>query len=326
MKNLSIVVPCYNEEESLPKTNRELLKLLDNMNINGKIGKDSNICYVDDGSCDSTWSLIEQYSKEDERVTGIKLSRNFGHQNALLAGLFSVDSDFVVSIDADLQDDIHAIVTMLDKVDQGAEIVYGVRDDRTSDSCFKRLTAEFFYKIMQKMGVELIYNCADYRMMSRRSIAALKGFREVNLFLRGIVPLLGFKSASVYYKRQRRLAGTSKYNLRKMLALALNGITSTSIMPLRLVALTGIAVFFLAFILSLGVLFLRFATNRAIPGWASTLLPLCFLGGMQIISIGILGEYMGKLFTEIKARPRYIIAEKCGKKFEMENFYGCCSN
>jgi glycosyltransferase involved in cell wall biosynthesis len=310
MIRLGIVVPCYNEEEVLSEANSYLLELLDRLVSEGKVGSDSMIYYVDDGSTDATWLLIESLIQESSRVAGIKLSRNQGHQNALIAGLFTAEGDVLVSIDADLQDDVNTIEKMLDAHYQGAEIVYGVRDDRESDTVFKRLTAQGYYRLIEFLGVEVVYNHADYRLLSRKAINSLKNFREINLFLRGIVPLIGLRSAIVYYKRGERFAGESKYPLKKMLAFALEGITSFSIVPLRIITIVGLLIFSISMLMSLYILLVKLFGDTALPGWASTVLPVYLLGGVQIFFLGIIGEYLGKIYTEVKRRPRYII-EKC---------------
>ena len=307
MISLGILVPCYNEEEVLEETTSQLLKLLARLQAAGKVEAGSGIYYIDDGSTDGTWHLIESLSEQHAGVEGIKLSRNTGHQNALLAGLFTVNSDVLVSLDADLQDDIDAIEKMLVEYDHGAEIVYGVRENRGSDTTFKRTTAQCFYRIMQIMGVGVVSNHADFRLLGRRAVEALKDFEEVNLFLRGIIPLIGFRSATVQYKRNPRFAGQSKYSLGKMIAFALEGITSFTIFPLRLITVAGFLVFMLSMLMGLYVLFIKLATNAAVPGWASTVLPIYILGGIQIFFIGILGEYTGKMYKEVKRRPRYVI-------------------
>ena len=304
---LGIVVPCFNETEVLPETTRRLTAVLDGMIATGRVTRDSQIVYVDDGSGDETWNLIEDLARADARVGGIKLSRNRGHQNALLAGLFTVDADVLISVDADLQDDIEVMSEMLQSFTQGAQVVYGVRKDRTSDGFFKRATAQGFYRAIRALGVESVYNHADFRLMSREAVAALKKFGEVNLFLRGIVPLLGFRSAVVHYSRSERFAGVSKYPLRKMLALALDGVTSFSVVPLRFITAVGFLVFLASCGMGLWTLWVRLFTDHAVPGWTSTLLPIYFLGGIQILCIGILGEYLGKVYQETKGRPRFII-------------------
>ena len=313
MKELSIVVPCFNEEAVLIHTNEILLGLLQNLITTKKVAQSSCIYYVDDGSADGTWNFIQACAQQSESVAGIKLSGNCGHQNALLAGLFNVPGDLVVSIDADLQDDIAAIGAMVDLSAQGADIVYGVRDDRAVDTFFKQYTAKIFYRLLGLFGGKIVQNHADFRLMSRRAIDGLKQFGEVNLFLRGIVPLLGFKSSIVYYKRGMRLAGESKYPFRKMLSFAWEGITSISIAPLRFITATGAVIFTLTMLMSLFVVGVRLFTDRAIAGWASTVLPIYFLGGIQLLAIGVLGEYLGKIYKEVKARPRFLIEAWCGK-------------
>ena len=308
-KTLALVVPCYNEQEVLPETCRRMVALLGELAEAGKIAAGSRIYFIDDGSRDATWPLIESFALGNLPVVGIKLSRNRGHQNALLAGLFTAEGDMIVSIDADLQDDIDAVREMVDKYLEGCDVVYGVRKRRGTDSFFKRFTAETFYRLLAFLGAQTIYNHADYRLLSRRAVEALKDFREVNLFLRGIIPLIGFESAVVYYDRNVRFAGESKYPLRKMIALALDAVTSFSVVPLRLITLLGFVVFFLTACMSVFVLWVRFFTDWAIPGWTSTLLPIYLLGGIQILCLGVIGEYLGKLYAESKARPRYLIEQ-----------------
>ena len=304
---LAIVVPCFNEEEVLPETARRLGRLLERLRQAGRITAESRVTFIDDGSRDGTWQLIECLSRDDERLGGIKLSRNRGHQNALLAGLFTTDGDVIVSVDADLQDDLDVIEEMLEQHTRGMEVVYGVRNDRSSDGVFKRATALGFYRMIRALGVESVYNHADFRLLSRRAVNALKDFREVNLFLRGIVPLIGFKSSVVYYTRTERLAGVSKYPFRKMFALAMDAVTSFSVVPLRLISALGVLVFLFSIGMGLWTLGVRLFTDRAVPGWTSTLLPIYLLGGLQILCVGILGEYLGKVYQETKRRPRYII-------------------
>ncbi len=304
---LAIVIPCYNEEDVLPETCHRMVALVGELADQGKISHDSTVYFVDDGSWDQTWTLIEQFATNDRHVAGIKLSRNRGHQNALIAGLFSAKGDAVVSIDADLQDDIGAIREMVDRFRTGAEIVYGVRNQRDGDSLFKRKTAAGFYGLIRSLGAELIHNHADYRLMSCRAVESLKQYREVNLYLRGIIPLLGFRSEIVYYNRAKRFAGQSKYPLRKMVALAVEAITSFSMVPLRLITFLGFAVFISTMLISLWALWVRFFSNSAVPGWTSVVLPIYFLGGVQIFCIGVLGEYLGKIYAEVKRRPRYLI-------------------
>lgn len=304
---LAIVVPCYNEEEVLPETNRRLLQLLARLHLEGLISGRSSICYVDDGSRDGTWALIEKLGLADGRVHGLKLSRNRGHQVALLSGLMTVEGDALVSIDADLQDDENVIEQMVREYLDGAEIVYGVRDSRATDSLFKRRTATWYYSLMRKMGVDLVYNHADFRLMGRRSIEALRQFGEVNMFLRGMVPLIGYRTATVKYDRSERLAGVSKYPLSKMLAFAIEGVTSFSIVPLRFITWVGFAISLFSFAMTIFVIYGTLVMKAAVPGWASTVVPVYFLGGIQLLSIGILGEYVAKIYLETKARPKFFI-------------------
>ncbi len=304
---LGIVVPCYNEEEVLPETNRRLLDLLNHLQQSDLVTADSALYFVDDGSKDRTWEIIESLAAADTRVHGIKLSRNRGHQNALLAGLFGAEGDAVVTVDADLQDDITVIEEMVQRFSAGCKIVYGVRKSRSADTAFKRSSAGMYYQFLAWMGVDIVYNHADFRLMSRRAIDCLGQYSEVNLFLRGIIPLLGFPTATVYYDRSERFAGVSKYPLRRMLALAIDGITSFSVMPLRFIAFLGLLVCLFSIAMIGWVLYERLFTNAAIPGWASSVLPIYFLGGIQLLSIGILGEYIAKIYLETKHRPRYFI-------------------
>jgi glycosyltransferase involved in cell wall biosynthesis len=307
--NLGVVVPCYNEQEVLRETSSRMLDLFTRLKSAGKITDASTIYFVDDGSTDSTWNIIEELSRQHDHIGGIKLSRNRGHQNALLAGLFTADGDALVSVDADLQDDITIIETMVDEFANGMDVVYGVRKKREQDTVFKRLTAESFYRAMRVMGAETIYNHADFRLLSRRAIEALKDFREVNLFIRGIVPLIGYRSGVVYYNRNERFAGESKYPLRKMIEFALDAITSFSVVPLRMITAIGFAVFVLTLFLSAWILWIKLTDDLAVPGWASTLLPLLFIGGIQILCLGVMGEYLGKIYIETKSRPRYFIEQ-----------------
>jgi len=304
---LGIVVPCYDEEEVLPETARRLLALHSGLVSAERIEADSKIFFVDDGSKDKTWSIIDELSRQHKNIAGIKLARNCGHQHALLAGLYTAEGDALVSIDADLQDDISVIERMVEDFQKGVHVVYGVRKHRDSDTFLKRVTAQTFYRLMKLLGAESIYNHADYRLMSRRAIEELKQFKEVNLFLRGLVPLIGFKSSIAYYDRTERFAGKSKYPFRKMIGLALDAITSFSIVPLRMITLAGFLVFFATIAISFWVLYIRFFTADAVPGWASTVLPIYFVSGIQILCIGIIGEYLGKIYREVKERPRYII-------------------
>ena len=305
---LAIVVPCYNEEEVLPQTNQQLRALLDGMMREHLVSGESYILYVNDGSRDRTWEIIAGYCESDAHVRGLKLAGNVGHQNALIAGLdtASQDADVTVSIDADLQDDIHAIPDMVMKYDDGCDIVYGVRRKRTTDTFFKRTTAQLFYKFMSSMGVKSVYNHADFRLMSRRAVQALCQYDERNLFLRGLVPLLGYKSDSVYYDRLERQAGESKYPLSKMLSFAIDGVTSFSVKPLRLIFDLGM-VFLL---ISMGILIyviVALCQGRGVQGWASLMLSIWFVGGCVLICLSIIAAYIGRIYTEGKHRPRYNI-------------------
>jgi len=312
MPSLAIVVPCYNEQEVLPETVKRLAALLERLAAARKIDGNSRIYLVDDGSRDRTWSLIEDYARQGWPVVGVKLSRNRGHQNALLAGLFAARGDAIVSIDADLQDDVDAIEGMLDKHAGGCDVVYGVRKARTTDTAFKRLTATGFYRLMRLLGAKTIDNHADFRLLSRRAVESLKAFGEVNLYLRGIIPMLGYPSAIVEYDRAERFAGETKYPLRRMLSLALNAITSFSVVPLRLISLLGLLLSLGTMAVSAWVLLVSLHPERVVPGWASTVLPIYFLGGVQLLSLGVIGEYVGKLYLESKARPRYFIERIVG--------------
>ena len=304
---LGIVIPCYNEEEVLPETTRRLAELLQHLITSGKAVPDSRVYYVDDGSRDRTWELIESLAETHSFVRGIKLSRNRGHQNALLAGLLNADGEVIISVDADLQDDLAAIEEMLDCYAAGYEIVYGVRKSRETDTLFKSFTAKAYYHLLGGMGVEIIYNHADYRLMSRQVVEALKEYGEVNLFLRGIIPQLGFAHALVYYDRAERFAGESKYPLKKMLSFAWQGITSFSALPLRFITSLGLLVSLVSFGITVWALWVRLFSHDAIPGWASTVLPIYFIGGIQLLCLGIMGEYLAKIYAETKRRPRYII-------------------
>jgi glycosyltransferase involved in cell wall biosynthesis len=308
--HLAIVVPCYNEEEVLPHTNSRLLELMTSMKKSGLVSENSSIYYVDDGSRDKTWELVSRFNIENSCIFGIKLSRNRGHQNALLAGLFSVEGDAIISIDADLQDDINVIKEMVHRYNEGNEIIYGVRSSRKSDTFFKRCTAQFYYRLLKSMGVDLIYNHADYRLMNRRVIDCLKDYKEVNLFLRGIIPQLGFRTATVFYERNERFLGKSKYPLSKMLFLAAEGITSFSVVPLHIITWLGLLISLGSLVMIIWILVGKFVMQSTIPGWASSVLPIYFIGGIQLLSIGILGEYLSKIYLETKQRPRYFIEEK----------------
>jgi glycosyltransferase involved in cell wall biosynthesis/putative flippase GtrA len=305
--DVSIVLPCYNEEAVLLETTRQLVDLLQKLIVEGKITPNSRVYYVDDGSRDRTWEMIESIAETHEFIHGIKLSRNRGHQNALLAGLLTAKGEVIISVDADLQDDLSAIKKMIELYAAGYDIVYGVRDSRKTDTFFKSMTAKVYYRLLSFMGVEIIYNHADYRLMSRNAIEALREFGEVNLFLRGIIPQLGFSYALVYYDRAERYAGESKYPLRKMLSFAWQGITSFSDLPLRLITGIGLFVSLVSFLITVWAIAVRLFTEDAIPGWASTVLPIYFLGGIQLLCLGIMGEYLAKIYSETKSRPRFII-------------------
>jgi len=307
---LYIVVPCYNEEEVLPETARRLKEKLTALTAAGKIAPESRVLLVNDGSKDKTWEIIRSIHAEDPRFSGVDLARNRGHQNALLAGLMTAMErcDMAISMDADLQDDINAVDAMVDKYREGADIVYGVRCARTTDTWFKRTTAEGFYKVMDKLGAETVFNHADYRLMSRRALEGLAQFGEVNLFLRGMVPMIGYQTAIVEYERGERFAGESKYPLKKMLAFAVEGITSLSVKPLRLVTGLGFVIFLIS-ILMLIYSVVRWVMGETILGWASMICSIWAIGGLILLSLGVIGEYIGKIYLETKARPRYLIRE-----------------
>jgi glycosyltransferase involved in cell wall biosynthesis len=307
MTELKIVVPCYNEQEVLPGTSKNLQLILDGLIKKKKVSSKSSIVFIDDGSSDRTWEIIDSLSSSSSHINGIKLSCNRGHQNALLAGLLNVTGDAVVSIDADLQDDENCIEDMIDAYHQGYDVVYGVRSSRTSDNFLKRITAESYYKMLKLMGVNVIYNHSDYRLISRRVINALEDFQEVNIFLRGLIPSIGFSSSIVTYERKERFAGESKYPFRKMLSLAINGVTSFTSFPLRLISILGLLIFSVTILLSIWVLWVSIFDESAVPGWASSVLPMYLLGGIQLFSIGVIGEYIGKIYMETKERPRFII-------------------
>lgn len=315
MKNfkptIGIVSPCYNEEEVLSETSNTLIKLLESLKDSNVISSNSFLAYVDDGSKDNTWQIIKKEAKDKQSVKGLKLSQNVGHQNALLAGLLSFkdDADALISIDADLQDDISVIKEMIQKYKEGIDTVYGVRIERKTDTFFKKHTAQLFYKLMLFMKVNIIYNHADFRLTSQRVLDELSNFKESNLFLRGIIPTIGFKQDNVYYSRLERTKGESKYPLKKMLAFAWNGITSFSNYPLKLVTSIGFLIFTVCLLLSVYALF-SYIKGSIVPGWFSTVLPIYFLGGIQLLCLGIIGEYIGKIFTEVKSRPLYIVEDK----------------
>lgn len=314
---MTIVVPCYNEEAALGETVRQLLALIDRELQTGHVSEASGLMLVDDGSADGTWPLIESLATaHPERVSGLKLARNVGHQHALLAGLSLAPGDVLVSIDADLQDDIEVIPKMLELYYQGHDIVYGVRDVRRTDTAFKRMTAAGFYRLMLKVGVDIIDNHADYRLMSRRAIDILGQFGEVNLFLRGMVRLIGLPSAKVSYERRERQAGETKYPLMKMISLAIQGITSFSVAPLRVISLLGLLTSLFALGVSVWVLAVALTNPAAVPGWASTVIPITLIGGVQMLSIGVLGEYIGKVYLETKQRPRFIVDRSVGTSHE----------
>jgi len=312
---LYIVIPCYNEEEVLHETTKRLKEKLSKLIKSKVISKDSRVMYVNDGSKDKTWEIIKDINEKEDLFTGITLSRNRGHQNALVAGLLTAKeyADIIISMDADLQDDINAIDEMLVKYNEGSDIVYGVRSSRKKDTMFKKITAEGFYKFMSLMGVDIVFNHADYRLTSKRVLNEFASFKEVNLFLRGIFPLIGFKSDIVYYERAERFAGESKYPLKKMLSFAWDGISSFSVKPLRMICVLGFFILFFSFIIMLYSLVRKF-TGNTVDGWAFITISIWFIGGLQMISIGIIGEYIGKIYNETKARPRFIISENLNEK------------
>lgn len=310
---IAVVIPCYNEEEVLPVTAGVLLEKLRQFSSEGIISGASFLLFVDDGSKDKTWQIIEDLSQTNPQVAGVKLSHNAGHQKALLAGLMEAKekADVVISIDADLQDDVDVMREFILKYHEGYEVVYGVRKDRSSDTYFKRSTAQGFYRLMEVMGVPIVYNHADYRLLSRRALHFLENYREVNLFLRGIIPLLGLKSANVYYDRHERFAGVSKYPLRKMIAFAFEGITSFSIVPIRMVTMIGFILFLVSIIAGIYTLWSKLA-GHSFGGWASLMLSIWFIGGVQLMGMGLIGEYIGKIYLESKERPRYLIEKRLG--------------
>ena len=307
-KILYLVIPCYNEEEVLPLTKKKLKEKMENLIKEKKISKESRVMFVNDGSKDKTWELIEEYHNEDPLFVGVKLSRNKGHQNALLAGLMTAKkyADITISMDADLQDDINVIDKMIEENNKGSEIVYGVRSSRKKDSWFKRFTAESFYKLMKVMGVEVVFNHADCRLMSKRALDELEHFDEVNLFLRGIVPLIGFQTSVATYERRERAAGESKYPLKKMLSFAWDGITSFSVKPLKMITTLGFIMLFISIIMIIYTIIVKILGNT-VDGWAFIMLSIWFIGGVQLVSVGLIGEYVGKIYSETKHRPRYII-------------------
>ena len=310
-KILYLVIPCYNEEEVLPLTKKKLKEKMENLIKEKKISKESRVMFVNDGSKDKTWELIEEYHNEDPLFVGVKLSRNKGHQNALLAGLMTAKkyADITISMDADLQDDINVIDKMIEENNKGSEIVYGVRSSRKKDSWFKRFTAESFYKLMKVMGVEVVFNHADCRLMSKRALDELEHFDEVNLFLRGIVPLIGFQTSVATYERGERAAGESKYPLKKMLSFAWDGITSFSVKPLKMITTLGFIMLFISIIMIIYTIIVKILGNT-VDGWAFIMLSIWFIGGVQLVSVGLIGEYVGKIYSETKHRPRYIIEKE----------------
>ncbi len=314
---LYIVIPCYNEEKVLPITSGMFLEKINTLAAAGKISPESRVLFVNDGSKDNTWNIITELAAKDEHYIGISQSRNRGHQNAVLAGLMEAKDkcDITISIDCDGQDDINAMDEMVDAYRDGCEVVYGVRSRRDTDTFFKRFTAEGFYHLMNFLGADIVFNHADYRLISSRALQEFANFKEVNIFLRGMVPLVGFKSTSVYYERHERLAGESHYPLKKMLALAFDGITSLSVKPIRFITGLGLIFSVLSFI---GVLWAIVASilGRTVVGWASTMCIVCFMGGIQLLCLGVIGEYIGKIYLETKARPRYIISERTWEKPE----------
>lgn len=317
---LIIVIPCYNEQEVLPITAPQFLAKINQLASEGLISGDSRVMFVNDGSKDDTWNIIQQLADQDEHYIGIAQSRNRGHQNAVLAGLMEAKDmcDITISIDCDGQDDINAMDEMVKAYLEGCEIVYGVRSKRDTDTFFKRFTAESFYKLLNSMGAEVVYNHADYRLISSRALQELAKFKEVNIFLRGMVPLVGFKSTSVYYERSERAAGKSHYPLSKMLALAFDGITSLSIKPIKMIIGMGVFVAFISFI---GIIWavVEAILGKTVMGWASTTCIICFLSGVQLISVGVIGEYIGKIYMEVKQRPRYIISDRTWERPDSED-------
>ncbi len=309
MDKLAIVVPCYNEEEVLNMASEALRGVLDDLIAKGKIAKDSFVLFVNDGSKDRTWQLIEEeHGKHPIQICGVKLAGNVGHQSALTAGLITAMelSDVTVSIDADLQDDVAVIEEMIDKFHEGSDIVYGVRKERKTDTFFKRVTAQGFYKVMELMGVKTVYNHADFRLMSKRAVEHFSKFQETNMYLRGMMPLIGYQTDSVYYDRKERVAGESKYPLKKMLALAFNGISSFSVKPISMIMGLGLTIVFISILAAVYALISYFAGN-VVPGWTSLMLSIWFLGGLQLLAIGMVGLYIGKIYMEVKHRPRYNI-------------------
>lgn len=316
---LYLVIPCYNEESVLNETAKRLKEKMNTIIESNLISDKSKVMFVNDGSKDNTWNMIEKFHEEDDLFLGLKLSRNRGHQNALLAGLMEAKehADIVISMDADLQDDINVIDKFVEEYYKGSDIVYGVRSSRKKDTFFKRFTAEGFYKLMKALGVDIVFNHADYRLMSKRSLDALENFKEVNLFLRGIVPLIGFKSSIVKYERNERFAGESKYPLKKMISFAVDGITSFSIKPIRLIGSLGALIFVVSFIYSIYLIVMK-SIGNSVVGWTSIVCSIWMFGGIQLLCLGVIGEYIGKIYKEVKARPMYIIEKKLLSKDEKD--------
>ncbi len=310
MTKLYIAVPCYNEEEMLPISSQKLLEKMNRLIADNKISADSRIVFIDDGSKDKTWEIISNLHRENPMFQGLKLSRNRGHQNALLCGLVTLKdkADAVISIDADLQDDIEVFDEMLEKYEAGCDVVYGVRSKRDTDTFFKRFTAETYYKILNRLGAKIVFNHADFRLMSRRALESFSQFKEVNVFLRGLVPMVGYKSDIVTYERSERVAGESKYPLKKMLALAFEGITSLSTKPIKLISRIGLIIFLVSIVMLIYFL-VRFFMGATVDGWASLAVSIWAIGGLQLLAIGVIGEYIGKIYLEAKARPRFIVEE-----------------
>lgn len=311
---LYLVIPCYNEQEVLPETAKRLKEKMGEMIRSGAVSPDSRVVFVDDGSKDKTWELIAGLHAQDDLFSGIKLSRNKGHQNALLAGLMTVKdkADMVISMDADLQDDINVVDQMVEKYKEGNDIVYGVRSSRQTDTFFKKFTAQGFYKVMKALGVEIVYNHADYRLMSKRALEGLEQFSEVNLFLRGIVPLIGYPSCTVEYERGERFAGESKYPLKKMLSFACEGITSFSVKPIRLITSLGFIIFSISIIMLIYFLVV-YLMGKTVAGWTTIVISVWAIGGLQLLALGVIGEYIGKIYMETKARPKFIVQEFLNK-------------
>ena len=308
MNTIWLVIPCYNEQEVLPETSKQLKEIMLELMEKGKISRESRIAFVNDGSRDATWSIISQLHKEDSIYVGINLAHNRGHQNALLAGLMTARkyADAAISLDADLQDDVGVIEEFVDKFAEGKDIVYGVRSTRATDTVFKRGTAHVFYKLMKVMGADTLEDHADYRLMSRRALDGLAQFKEVNLFLRGLVPMIGYEKDVVYYERHERFAGESKYPLKKMMSFAIDGITSCSVKPIRIITSLGMFLFSVSIILLIYFLII-WATEKTVPGWTTIVLSVWGIGGLQLLALGVIGEYVGKIYMEVKERPRYII-------------------